>query len=52
MQKSEITLTQQEANELLFMLSEIPIKYLNIIQAVRDILQKKFEEDDIALHNS
>ncbi len=42
--KEKVELTQQEANEILSLLAELPIKYLGIVQAVQRLLAYKFEE--------
>ena len=39
----EIVLTEAEANEILAILSDIPIRYLNIVQGVQRILANKFQ---------
>ena len=46
------TLTEQEANNILAMLSELPIKYLSIVNGVRDILVDKFKEKEVKGVNS
>jgi hypothetical protein len=38
-----IILTEQEANTLLSILSELPIKYLSTVNVVRDMLVQKFK---------
>ena len=40
--RDTITLTQAEANALLGLLSELPIKYLPTVQAVQEQLAAKF----------
>ena len=40
-----ITLTREEANELLMILSEIPIKYMSIVQKVMTALNAKFMDE-------
>ena len=41
-----IQLTEDEANQILAMLSELPIKHLGIVQAVQKILVDKFSVVD------
>lgn len=40
----QIVLTEEEANLLLNILAELPIKYLPIVQQVQATLTKKFDE--------
>lgn len=40
-----MTLSEDEANALLAILSELPIKYLGIVQRVQQFFQQKFAED-------
>ena len=37
-----VTLTEDEANNILGILSELPIRYLSIVQVVQQIFAKKF----------
>ena len=43
MQRTEIVLTRGEANELLAVLSELPIKYLSVVQMIQKLLSAKFD---------
>ena len=53
MEQKQIVLSEDEANQLLAVLSELPIKHLSIVHAVQQFLAKKFaslvseEEEEI-----
>ena len=46
--KETVTFTQDDANSILAMLSDLPIKYLSTVQAVQNLLTAKFTDDIMA----
>lgn len=44
--KDSIVLTQQEANSIMDILGGLPIRHLDVVQAVQRLLQEKFISTD------
>jgi hypothetical protein len=47
--RTAITLTEADANALLALLQELPIKHLAVVVEIQRFLQAKFQEDAAAV---
>jgi hypothetical protein len=49
--RDAITLSARDADLLLGLLQELPIRYLGVVQEVQRFLQAKFQDESLETHN-